>query len=153
MRGARNGIVAFFTPVRIIPADAGSTDFLSSSITPAWDHPRRCGEHGARIALVTLVAGSSPQMRGALFFWAEALPYGRIIPADAGSTTPVFLATCTHQDHPRRCGEHRFLFSVMTYHLGSSPQMRGAPAVEDIAKVNTRIIPADAGSTLMAPLG
>ena len=50
----------------IIPADAGSTFFLSFHPLPSWDHPRGCGEHLEGRGYLGLFGGSSPRMRGAL---------------------------------------------------------------------------------------
>ena len=71
----------------IIPADAGSTAGWRTRSSPRWDHPRRCGEHLQQHAILLLMNGSSPQMRGAqLLGVAERIEDG-IIPADAGSTS------------------------------------------------------------------
>ena len=45
MRGAQ-GVVRVHAPVGwIIPADAGSTDFVDNAGGLSGDHPRGCGEH------------------------------------------------------------------------------------------------------------
>ena len=86
-------------------------------------------------------------MRGAQHF-AEFAGVGEgIIPADAGSTTACPAALSHAPDHPRRCGEHKSVDLAVLGGAGSSPQMRGALAVESIAVVVVGIIPADAGST------
>ena len=72
-----------------------------------------------------------------------------IIPADAGSTSLKRLQEQLFEDHPRGCGEHlnqRFSYILS---LGSSPRMRGALATAHIQSVPIRIIPADAGSTVV----
>ena len=86
MRGARgiSGNSGYDTG--IIPADAGSTSPWGICLVIDKDHPRRCGEHSSVNAYRNCVSGSSPQMRGALSVGCMALIYGRIIPADAGST-------------------------------------------------------------------
>ena len=47
MRGARSGITGNGTPLRIIPADAGSTSLPAYTGVKVPDHPRGCGEHTA----------------------------------------------------------------------------------------------------------
>ena len=73
--------------------------------------------------------------------------HSRIITADAGSTPSRGRNANPTQDHPRGCGEHQQ--QQTDYHLqqGSSPRMRGAPRQNVIGDPNSRIIPADAGST------
>ena len=86
MRGARVIVLIQWKPIRIIPADAGSTrgPLPARSWTP--DHPRGCGEHVAGEEPHMLLVGSSPRMRGALYRFAANEHWFRIIPADAGST-------------------------------------------------------------------
>ena len=73
----------------------------------------------------------------------------RIIPADAGSTLCRSIAGCRSRDHPRGCVEHEDQFFRDLHAEGSSPRMRGALVKKLGALWNTRIIPADAGSTLI----
>ena len=97
-----------------------------------------------------LDTGSSPRMRGALFppvSWPKA---PRIIPADAGSTLCVDWYDSMDWDHPRGCGEHFFKNSFYRQSEGSSPRMRGALFRFHEDRSCSGIIPADAGSTLMA---
>ena len=86
MRGAlsRNSVQG--APVRIIPADAGSTQVAQYKDVADRDHPRGCGEHAVVTTINALGVGSSPRMRGARYDsirWRDRLG---IIPADAGST-------------------------------------------------------------------
>ena len=53
-----------------------------------------------------------------------------IIPACAGSTCPSALVMQIRRDHPRMCGEHLGFGRPLASPLGSSPHVRGAPAVE-----------------------
>ena len=66
-------------------------------------------------------------MRGARWVLPCRPTLSRIIPADAGSTSPLFIVICDK--------------------MGSSPRMRGAPALLIESHHRVRIIPADAGST------
>ena len=70
-----------------------------------------------------------------------------IIPADAGSTVQLELEFVPDRDHPRGCGEHNSLIVTALFPVGSSPRMRGAPAGHVVRAGESRIIPADAGST------
>ena len=131
----------------IIPADAGSTWNRRRSRTLNQDHPRRCGEHTTPLISDPVAVGSSPQMRGAQpLLVLYALP-ARIIPADAGSTLFFIMSGYDSRDHPRRCGEHQERQQRWQFRRGSSPQMRGAPKFGIEGLNQTRIIPADAGST------
>ena len=65
-------------------------------------------------------------MRGAPTGLALATVSSRIIPADAGSTMTFTGTWGFKEDHPRRCGEHQMCGYRLQWHVGSSPQMRGA---------------------------
>ena len=147
MRGApcpeRNGE----QPAGIIPADAGSTPSFSWDLSISEDHPRGCGEHRALLWASFEHLGSSPRMRGALMIAARSIVLIRIIPADAGSTSPGLRCARRRWDHPRGCGEHALCFCRQLVQQGSSPRMRGAPVIVIYACIGGGIIPADAGST------
>ena len=88
-------------------------------------------------------------MRGAQIVKKALENILRIIPADAGSTV---CGGCFHSrrgEHPRGCGEHRFSVFCRLRNVGSSPRMRGALLVSSALSSSARIIPADAGSTLL----
>ena len=86
-------------------------------------------------------------MRGAPGQHAACGFVGRIIPADAGSTTSIPRIILITRDHPRGCGEHDGMDSDTAIEAGSSPRMRGALHVRMIQTSLSGIIPADAGST------
>ena len=157
----------------IIPADAGSTTATQYGRTGWQDHPRGCGKHFIDRGPCVHIDGSSPRMRGA---HGSVLGYPDargIIPADAGSTYSPASPCPKEGDHPRGCGEHH----VHPHHVrlvdGSSPRMRGAHHMVQVAQKakgssprmrgalsdrpsrcqQTRIIPADAGSTRRPPSG
>ena len=132
---------------RIIPADAGSTLQEKRSGAEFRDHPRGCGEHTASPVDICWPEGSSPRMRGAHHQDGSAGDPSRIIPADAGSTSPTIRPLRRRRDHPRGCGEHSIQFQALPMACGSSPRMRGAPTVCLQTGYDPRIIPADAGST------
>ena len=137
-------------PVRIIPADAGSTSKCPRCERYVWDHPRGCGEHKERNSSRLSRMGSSPRMRGALLNMRVNSGYGGIIPADAGSTHCERPCKTRYRDHPRGCGEHLAPWPVYYESWGSSPRMRGARWCRVGHDAYERIIPADAGSTSVA---
>ena len=97
----------------IIPADAGSTDQLSKSLLGAKDYPRGCGEHSAQQIYNVTNAKSSPRMWGAQAVDHQRGAIAGIIPADAGSTRSLPRARRKPQNHPRGCGEHVRLQTVL----------------------------------------
>ena len=151
MRGAPTGGWRTATPARIIPADAGSTWWPSYCSCSAGDHPRGCGEHFEAGSDADRRLGSSPRMRGALAAGLLDSGFGRIIPADAGSTRLPPCRAGSPWDHPRGCGEHKARDRPDTLSPGSSPRMRGALGDDPSIVLVGRIIPADAGSTTGIP--
>ena len=71
----------------------------------------------------------------------------RIIPAHAGQTANQGGAGSADPDHPRACGANPRRKPLPAPALGSSPRMRGKPALEERSPVSGRIIPAHAGQT------
>ena len=63
------------------------------------------------------------------------------------------LESWAHADHPRVGGEHRSFLTPWEGIVGSSPRWRGAPSSAGNAEVQTRIIPALAGSTVRPRAG
>ena len=131
----------------IIPAYAGNTIPPVSTPAARRDHPRVCGEHISRNMTSLLTWGSSPRMRGTLKAYNHGNRNPGIIPAYAGNTTLQSRRPDQHGDHPRVCGEHcvgvHFAFEA----AGSSPRMRGTPAVVIADNPHYWIIPAYAGNT------
>ena len=128
MRGARRVSGMTVYPMRIIPADAGSTKQDRIPCRRREDHPRGCGEHLRHARTIAVVNGSSPRMRGAPDGNERRTCRYRIIPADAGSTS-----------RHAKC---------LPISKGSSPRMRGAQIIPTFSMIELRIIPADAGSTI-----
>ena len=88
-------------------------------------------------------------MRGAPHPIRRALRTSGIIPADAGSTFRIVTLARAVGDHPRGCGEHDPGENMAWDASGSSPRMRGALFSRSVATGLSRIIPADAGSTVL----
>ena len=96
--------------------------------------------------------GSSPHTRGARGPDHDRdRPVG-IIPAYAGSTRLARGRRSEPWDHPRIRGEHCVRESVPRTDQGSSPHTRGALGCPSLSPSDSRIIPAYAGSTILAPL-
>ena len=64
-------------------------------------------------------------MRGTHEFDLVRIPVEGIIPAHAGNTEEYNPDTDDVRDHPRACGEHRYLIISSVLLAGSSPRMRG----------------------------
>ena len=64
MRGKHVNVKGQKTPKRITPADAGKTIVFNNCKIARWDHPRGCGENGARSTPAPVGRGSPPRMRG-----------------------------------------------------------------------------------------
>ena len=106
-RGARALGLPALALGRIIPAYAGSTSGHTCPGRDGSDHPRIRGEHVTVYSFVASVNGSSPHTRGAPTSTVPTLPWRRIIPAYAGSTSLTSLVMRSCWDHPRIRGEHR----------------------------------------------
>ena len=86
MRGAPPGHPHQAGNQGIIPADAGSTEWLCGQHLEWQDHPRGCGEHSEGFRHLISHTGSSPRMRGAPPVRQHRGHERGIISADAGST-------------------------------------------------------------------
>ncbi len=114
-------------PNGIIPAYAGNTDQSIILFPSCGDHPRVCGEHY--------------QLRG-------CRNRSRVHPRVCGEHLPIDTGEMLNaRDHPRVCGEHATGASTQVNCTGSSPRMRGTPAVTEATNNTARIIPAYAGNT------
>ena len=134
-------------PAGIIPACAGSTAAEGLGWEPVWDHPRMRGEHQLKGGLSYELGGSSPHARGARRRTSSPRPFGRIIPACAGSTNARCRVWMSYGDHPRMRGEHPLHRGKSLRGRGSSPHARGARKRSTRECCECGIIPACAGST------
>ena len=71
----------------------------------------------------------------------------RITPADAGKTCMCAVCNLTREDHPRGCGENRYVPDRQQRGIGSPPRMRGKHENLFANSHSSRITPADAGKT------
>ena len=88
-------------------------------------------------------------MRGTQDRHDQHLRRAGIIPADAGNTGSDGVLAFSHRDHPRGCGEHYKEQWCTATEGGSSPRMRGTPSSRKPLLPADRIIPADAGNTMI----
>ena len=132
---------------RIIPAHAGSTQWVAPTVGVSRDHPRSRGEHKSWHHSDGEECGSSPLTRGAPIRASYAASMSRIIPAHAGSTKWKSSIAVVSWDHPRSRGEHLEHMAADLTPWGSSPLTRGAQLPLRRGRGRPRIIPAHAGST------
>ena len=96
---------------------------------------------------VNQMSGSSPPVRGAHVAANRNLTGAGLIPARAGSTSPLPGSSAGSGAHPRPCGEHHCTMRASSTSRGSSPPVRGALVGWDIICSSLGLIPARAGST------
>ncbi len=132
---------------RITPAFAGSTAYPSAAAHANSDHPRVCGEHNYVGVVSCVCLGSPPRLRGAPERLRQARQERGITPALAGSTCSTVNETMLKKDHPRVCGEHPRLDSIVCTAAGSPPRLRGARTGYWVCAPKIGITPAFAGST------
>ena len=137
-RGVLNGL---------IPARAGKTSKGSPTLSKRWAHPRACGENEQYLVLRALEEGSSPRVRGKHRRVVDRPARAGLIPARAGKTGPSSRTRLPGPAHPRACGENWALFPAPVASSGSSPRVRGKPAVGGDSTNAYRLIPARAGKT------
>ena len=147
MRGTRLGLACARFHSWIIPAHAGNTfgHVITDSLNR--DHPRACGEHTMCLTDIDQELGSSPRMRGTLFWFRLTIIGTGIIPAHAGNTAWPTLDLISVRDHPRACGEHDQSAKLLISIEGSSPRMRGTHDLCRRPDSGEGIIPAHAGNT------
>ncbi len=148
LRGTRRSELIPAMATRFIPAPAGNT---CEVIWRPWAtpvHPRACGEHSPRLAILVSTCGSSPRLRGTLQVGEVGLDPGRFIPAPAGNTTTTLAVLCLLAVHPRACGEHWRVQARCVNAGGSSPRLRGTRVGEASVRCPNRFIPAPAGNTV-----
>ena len=125
MRGKLDVTVGTPERLRITPAHAGKTFFLSTEALVSADHPRACGENIPSILLCSNCFGSPPRMRGKLAGVLGGVAEVRITPAHAGKTSRRRSCSRPAADHPRACGENGRVAFDRGDRAGSPPRMRG----------------------------
>ena len=133
---------------RIIPARAGFTMMMKSSLTLKGDHPRSRGVYVKDIPMPWTGDGSSPLARGLRRGSKVAIRIEGIIPARAGFTRLLCALFFIRGDHPRSRGVYRIQTVATTPATGSSPLARGLRGQCPVVRRLGRIIPARAGFTV-----
>ena len=133
--------------VGLIPARAGKTGRCSRRRWRARAHPRACGENRPSAATAPTRTGSSPRVRGKPDRGLEHVGSRRLIPARAGKTRHPHVWVMAGAAHPRACGENTGEWWTDQLGRGSSPRVRGKPAVGGDSTNAYRLIPARAGKT------
>ena len=113
--------------VRLIPAHAGKTSFLSGFGGSLSAHPRSRGENARRTGSLPCARGSSPLTRGKPGLAFVRSPHPRLIPAHAGKTCECYAAGWAGWAHPRSRGENMQAATAAQIDAGSSPLTRGKP--------------------------
>ncbi len=148
MRGKLGPLAGEFAAFRIIPAHAGQTGTIDGERRHSSDHPRACGANATSVMPRSMMAGSSPRMRGKRVQQGHRQSRRRIIPAHAGQTTPAPHRPPAISDHPRACGANPWRKLSAKPQCGSSPRMRGKRRPQQNPAEFVRIIPAHAGQTI-----
>ena len=91
--------------------------------------------------------GSPPPMRGKAKPKPKPAAPVRITPAHAGKRQAASAQSVGWQDHPRPCGEKRYMSLRFGHTPGSPPPMRGKDCCPRNAIGSARITPAHAGKS------
>ena len=129
------------------PLTRGAPNRVNEAARPVLAHPRSRGEHVEPAEQRKMAAGSSPLTRGARPSMGVDLLYCGLIPAHAGSTSPISRLLPCCGAHPRSRGEHVSGGGSSGNAVGSSPLTRGALTTLKSLVVWWGLIPAHAGST------
>ena len=130
----------------ITPACAGNSFHPVIIRRIVEDHPRVCGEQLTYDHAEFWANGSPPRVRGTGQPNAMIARSIRITPACAGNSAMLHQLFDYQQDHPRVCGEQRYINITAEYLTGSPPRVRGTVFLRLIRKSRVRITPACAGN-------
>ena len=133
----------------LIPACAGKTRNSNGRSSPAWAHPRVCGENPQSALFESPRTGSSPRVRGKHSNRRAYRSRRGLIPACAGKTTAPTDCSKSAAAHPRVCGENTKNDGRIWPSRGSSPRVRGKRFLSLYGVHKVRLIPACAGKTSM----
>ena len=127
LRGTHRLAIYGYPWPRLIPAPAGNTRPVQQGPRDHPAHPRACGEHSTLLLTTSKLSGSSPRLRGTLFWLLGRTRFCRLIPAPAGNTHQYGIPRERVPAHPRACGEHLPVVVISSLGAGSSPRLRGTP--------------------------
>ena len=152
VRGKADTMRAVHRMQRITPAHAGKSYIWAGTTTPLTDHPRVCGEKQLRQAIAVQHIGSPPHVRGKGTGALKDRRHVRITPAYAGKSALRQRLPVAGEDHPRVCGEKRSSVLTSPSCTGSPPHVRGKVKEFACRASDTRITPACAGKSDIAPV-
>ena len=147
VRGRRSSGVTFPPRRGLIPAGAGQTNGRTQGSCRGRAHPRGCGADVNHSLCFMLRTGSSPRVRGRRGQPTIRSIGQRLIPAGAGQTPHGWRAYRRSRAHPRGCGADEAADELSKRVQGSSPRVRGRPAIRRAAGAALGLIPAGAGRT------
>ena len=111
-----------------------------------------CGYNEISNKSKVATSGSSPRVRVQPNRNPIRQQHIRIIPACAGTTFTNKYQKYTKQDHPRVCGYNYKNLQRIGCSGGSSPRVRVQQGIGKRVKIEWRIIPACAGTTVKNPI-
>ena len=133
--------------LRITPACAGTTPFVSEQLRITQDHPRLCGNDIHCSCRFFCNLGSPPLVRERPTAYARQTPCSGITPACAGTTFVGGRRHFFRQDHPRLCGNDAVQGDTGRVLEGSPPLVRERLLVCSFFPPPFGITPACAGTT------
>ena len=133
--------------LRLTPAHAGKTRWMSIRKRQNQAHPRTRGENYISGYCVNQFTGSPPHTRGKHIAELESFAQNRLTPAHAGKTLSTARSRTSAQAHPRTRGENGSHLDIIHDTVGSPPHTRGKHALHAAAPVSVRLTPAHAGKT------
>ena len=148
MRGTLHGEIPRRDKSGLIPTYAGNTLAAHRTSCGIGAHPHVCGEHADNFLESDPKTGSSPRMRGTRSWIPSRWLRGGLIPTYAGNTQIIAEAGLIERAHPHVCGEHLPSRALWVKRMGSSPRMRGTPAVAFCSHATSGLIPTYAGNTI-----
>ncbi len=130
---------------RITPACAGKSFENVIGTIVCQDHPRVCGEKRRQSMMIPKSLGSPPRVRGKEAFESSYWKNRGITPACAGKRGHAAQPCTVCKDHPRVCGEKKFVIKIANSNIGSPPRVRGKGKYRSHWIKFIRITPACAG--------
>ena len=116
---------------------------------PRTAHPRMRGENWRKLIREAHSLGSSPHARGKPARRDSWFSGRGLIPACAGKTRRCMNPNARAEAHPRMRGENGEMTGFRDHGDGSSPHARGKQTAARVSAVESGLIPACAGKTLL----
>ena len=113
---------------RIIPTRVGTRTSQTHFRTLLKDHPHACGDKKVVLAVLVVVAGSSPRVWGQGKSLQSSAHGKGIIPTRVGTRRALYRSQSLWKDHPHACGDKIVPISSIRIIVGSSPRVWGQAA-------------------------